>query len=64
MVTVNGEEVPVDENCSVGALLEQLDFPEKGIAVALDATVLPRSQWDRTLSDGATVEVLTAVQGG
>jgi sulfur carrier protein len=25
---------------------------------------LPRSEWDHALSDGAKVEVVTAVQGG
>ncbi|MBJ7384179.1 MAG: sulfur carrier protein ThiS, partial [Mycolicibacterium sp.] len=39
-------------------------FPDKGIAVALDWAVLPRSEWDRELPDGAKVEVVTAVQGG
>ena len=37
---------------------------EKGIAVAVDWSVLPRSEWETTLSDGARVEVVTAVQGG
>ncbi|MGH9061208.1 MAG: sulfur carrier protein ThiS, partial [Acidimicrobiales bacterium] len=32
--------------------------------VALDWSVLPRSDWATTLSDGARLEVVTAVQGG
>ena len=41
-----------------------LGFPEKGIAVAVDWSVLPRSEWETALTDGARVEVVTAVQGG
>ena len=46
------------------ALLDRLGYPEKGIAVAVDWAVIPRSQWDRELADGAKVDVVTAVQGG
>lgn len=63
-VTVNGEDVALDENATVTTMLDTLGFPEKGIAVALDWSVLPRSEWDTVLSEGAKVEVVTAVQGG
>jgi sulfur carrier protein len=63
-VTVNDEAVEVTEDTTVAALLDHLGYPEKGIAVAIDWSVLPRSEWDTTLSDGARVEVVTAVQGG
>ena len=37
----------------------------RGVAVAVDAEVVPRSEWARRrLDDGARVEVLTAMQGG
>lgn len=39
--------------------------PEAGTAVALDGAVVPRSAWAETpLTDGARVDLLTAVQGG
>jgi sulfur carrier protein len=63
-VIVNDEDVECDEQITVAGLLERLGFPEKGIAVAVDWTVLPRSRWRTTLSDGARLEVVTAVQGG
>jgi sulfur carrier protein len=63
-ITVNNEAVEVDEATTVAALLERLGFGAKGIAVAVDLSVLPRSQWQTTLADGARVEVVTAVQGG
>ncbi|MCV7088779.1 sulfur carrier protein ThiS [Mycobacterium interjectum] len=64
IVTVNEQRVEVDERTTVAALLESLGFPDRGIAVAMDLAVLPRSQWATTLFDGARLEVVTAVQGG
>lgn len=63
-ITVNDEAVEVDDETTVATLLDRLGFPAKGIAVAVDWSVLPRSQWQKTLADGARVEVVTAVQGG
>ena len=63
-ITVNDEEVRVDEQTTVADLLVRLGIPDKGIAVAVDWAVLPRSRWDTALSEGAKVEVVTAVQGG
>jgi sulfur carrier protein len=47
-------------------LARQLGTPEpRGVAVAVDAEVVPRDQWPhRQLPEGAVVEVVTAVQGG
>jgi sulfur carrier protein len=64
IVMVNEKQVEVDEQTTVAALLESLGFPDRGIAVAVDFSVLPRSDWATKLFDGARIEVLTAVQGG
>ncbi|MGD9618802.1 MAG: sulfur carrier protein ThiS [Mycolicibacterium sp.] len=63
-VTVNDEAVEVQEQMTVADLLEKLGFQQKGIAVAVDWTVIPRSQWHTALTEGAKVEVVAAVQGG
>ncbi|NVN53050.1 sulfur carrier protein ThiS [Mycolicibacterium hippocampi] len=63
-LTVNDEAVEVDEHMTVAGLLDRLGIPEKGIAVAVNWSVIPRSQWHTVLADGAKVEVVTAVQGG
>ncbi|HUO36587.1 MAG TPA: sulfur carrier protein ThiS [Mycobacterium sp.] len=63
-VTVNDERVEIDDTTTVAALLDLLGFPDKGVAVALDRSVLPRSSWDTKLFQGARLEVVTAVQGG
>ena len=64
IVVVNEKQVEVDEQTTVAALLESLGFPDRGIAVAMDFSVLPRSGWTIKLFDGARLEVVTAVQGG
>ena len=51
-VTVNDEAVEVDDETTVAALLERLGLGPKGIAVAVDLSVLPRSEWQTTLADG------------
>jgi sulfur carrier protein len=63
-VLVNDEEVDVDEQLTVAGLLARLGYPDKGIAVAVDWAVIPRSEWDSPLTDGSRIEVVTAVQGG
>jgi sulfur carrier protein len=64
IVVVNEKQVEVDEQTTVAALLKSLGFPDRGIAVALDLSVLPRSDWATKLFDGARIDVVTAVQGG
>jgi sulfur carrier protein len=63
-ILVNEKRVDVDETTTVAALLVSLGYPDQGIAVALDQALLPRADWTTVLSDGARLEVVTAVQGG
>jgi sulfur carrier protein len=64
ILLVNGEEADVPDGTTVEELVNRLGFPDKGIAVAVDWEVLPRSSWHTELNGGARVEVVTAVQGG
>ncbi|WP_156688453.1 sulfur carrier protein ThiS [Mycobacterium sp. Marseille-P9652] len=64
IVTVNEREVEVDERTTVAALLAALGYPDRGVAVAIDSSVVPRSRWGTAVPDGARLEVVTAVQGG
>jgi sulfur carrier protein len=66
-VTVNGEPRELVPGTTVAELLDALDVPagRRGVAVAVDAEVVPRGEWDSTeVPDGARVEVLVAIQGG
>ena len=66
-VVLNGAERELAEGTTVQAAVEALDLPAagRGVAVAVDAEVVPRTQWEtHTLQDGARVEILRAIQGG
>jgi len=66
-VVVNGKAAELPEDATVASLVETLELPAagRGVAVAVDAEVVPRGAWDRTaLAEGAKVEVVHAVQGG
>jgi sulfur carrier protein len=64
IVVVNEKKIEVDAQTTIAALVQSLGFPDRGVAVAMDDTVLPRSNWTTELFDGARLEVVTAVQGG
>jgi sulfur carrier protein len=66
-IVVNGERRELPHGTTVRALIDALDVPggERGVAIAVDAEVVPRGEWETTeLDDGARVEVLRAIQGG
>jgi len=65
MIIINGEPSDLAPGATVTALLAHLDVPERGVAVAVDAEVVPRGEWETfAVVDHARVEVLIAVQGG
>ncbi len=66
-VTINGEERVLPAGATVASVIASLhNAPEgRGVAVAVQGEVVPRAQWpDTELPDGATIEVVVAVQGG
>jgi thiazole synthase len=66
-VELNGEQVTLAAGANVRSAIEASGAAtsERGVAVALDGEVIPRSEWDdTTLSEGQKVEVLAAIQGG
>jgi sulfur carrier protein len=66
-VTVNGEARDLPAGTTVAGLVESMPgAPEgRGVAVAVAGEVVPRTRWSSTeLRDGASVEIVVAVQGG
>jgi sulfur carrier protein len=64
-VLVNGEPTELAPGATVESVLTALDVPARGVAVAVDAEVVPRGEWAaHELDEGARVEVLRAIQGG
>ncbi|MEV0181239.1 sulfur carrier protein ThiS [Streptomyces sp. NPDC050625] len=64
-ISVNGERREVAPGTALDTLVRSLTAAPRGVAAALNETVVPRAQWSATaLREGDRVEVLTAVQGG
>jgi thiazole synthase len=66
-VELNGQPIELPDGATVATAVERSGAaPEgRGVAVAVDGDVVPRSEWDATpLTDGQTIEVLAAIQGG
>lgn len=62
---LNGNVTTATGDLTVAALVGELGSDGRGIAVAVNDEVTPRSQWDLTrVLDGDRVEILTAAQGG
>ena len=64
MIRVNGEPAEFAGE-SVAQLLDRLHVDGRGIAVAMNGDVVPRSQWHHArVDDGASIEIVTAAAGG
>jgi sulfur carrier protein len=67
-ILVNGEAQEIPQGSTVADLVERTTVQgdgHRGVAVAVDAEVVPRSAWgDTELSEGQKVELLAAMQGG
>lgn len=63
-IVVNNEQT-LTECASVAALAQQLELPERGVALAVNNKVLPRTQWaDTELNEGDRVTIIKAAFGG
>ncbi|RZQ61765.1 sulfur carrier protein ThiS [Amycolatopsis suaedae] len=64
-VEINGETHEFTTGTTLLAALETAATTRPGVAVAVNGEVVRRADWpDHVLDDGASVEVLAAVQGG
>lgn len=64
-IVVNGEARALDAPVSIDGLVATLGLERRGLAVAVNGEVVPRSTWaSHTLDAGDQVEILTIAQGG
>jgi thiazole synthase len=66
-IELNGEsrEIAADATLADAVRESGVEADARGVAVALDGEVVPRTEWDATpLAEGRSVEVLAAIQGG
>jgi sulfur carrier protein len=66
VLTLNGKAAELPPDTTLPDVLAILGFESpRGVAVAVDGDVVPRSRWTGfQLRNGMRVEVLRAVQGG
>ncbi len=64
-VTVNGEPLELSEPANVAELVARSAESTKGVAVAVNTELVPKSTWaEHWLTDGDRIELLKAAQGG
>ena len=63
-INVNNKPIST-EAADLSMLAKELSLPEKGVAVAVNNKMVPRTLWAETpLSEGASVIVIKAACGG
>jgi sulfur carrier protein len=66
-VEINGRAVELADGAALSAAVSEAgaEVQTKGVAVAVDGEVVPRSAWQSTrLREGQRIEVVGAIQGG
>jgi sulfur carrier protein len=65
-IQINGRSEPLAA-ANLAALLDAKadEIPARGIAIALNGSVVPRASWPTTpLNDGDRIEIVRVMQGG
>jgi sulfur carrier protein len=65
-ISINNQKQTVAEHTSLQAIVNaQLGEKQKGVAVAVNSTVVPKSNWEsHTLKSNDTILIIKATQGG
>ncbi|TAN20418.1 MAG: sulfur carrier protein ThiS [Actinomycetota bacterium] len=64
-IFLNGSLRRVPELTTIDGLIESIGLQKKGVAIAVNSEVIPRSNWtEKSLLPQDKVELLTIAQGG
>lgn len=65
-ITINNQRLPIDkEPVALSELLISQGIPQKGVAIALNNRVVPKTAWSSTdVKSGDSITVIHAVCGG
>tara|TARA_Y100001970_G_scaffold285562_1_gene405677 strand:- start:812 stop:1012 length:201 start_codon:yes stop_codon:yes gene_type:complete len=64
-ISINKEMISLPEKTTIAGMLKKLDIERKYIAVEINMTIIPRSEFDKyQLKDNDKVEIIRAVGGG
>lgn len=64
-ITLNGEAHSIDDDTKLQALIDQLGYSGKRLAVEINMEIIPKSQHaDYIVKDGDNIEIVHAIGGG
>lgn len=64
-ITVNNKIESIEDSTNLTSLIQHLTIDEKGIAIAVNLTVISKSDWDKTtLKENDNITIIKATQGG
>lgn len=64
-ISINGEQFELPGGLTVAALLDHLQAPQRGVAVAKNDRVVRRSAFEEEpVNEGDRIEIIRAVAGG
>lgn len=65
-MTIQINNKPTETKASnIAELANELGLPQKGVAIAVANTMVPREEWETTaLTEGASVVIIKAAFGG
>ncbi|PMH38681.1 thiamine biosynthesis protein ThiS [Vibrio sp. 10N.286.49.B3] len=64
-ISVNDKSVEAIQGSTIDSVLNTLDLPTLGCAVALNQTIIPRTQWDSVIvNTGDSIALFQAIAGG
>ncbi len=64
-VKINNQQKNISDNSSVTSLLQQLQQPENGIAVAINQQIITKTDWTtKIINNGDDILIIQATQGG
>ena len=64
-ISINKEMISLPEKTTIAGMLKKLDIEGKYIAVEINMTIIPKSEFDKhQLKDNDKVEIIRAVGGG
>lgn len=63
-VTINNKETETQAK-TIRELVQELDLPATGVAVAISNEMVPRDEWENTIiTEGADIVIVKAFCGG
>ncbi len=64
-ITVNNKTESINDSTDINSLINQLEIDDKGIAIAVNFTVIQKTDWDKTeLKENDNITIIKATQGG